>query len=358
MNSAMAQKLNMLLELASGGGHLASIRQYVGNLGMEERADLVALSREQHVLIRALGRLRDDAAEHGNAEMEQWAGEAVRAEAAAVSEVLPVISEMRSALAAVGITLVVMKSLDHWPDFGNDIDLYADGDPQRALQVLGERFHPQIDSRSYGDVLASKWRLLIPGVKKEIELHTERLGQMGEHRQIGERMVRRRRPKCVQGLVLDVPAAEEQVLAVTIERMYRHFFIRVCDIVNLQGLIEREELDYEELGWIARYEGLWAGTATLLRIVAEMATRASGRQVEIPVAVRQDALFGSEEVFLKGRYFRVPIFPGGARLLCREMGGKLRRWDVAAAARLSLFPPLASAAKLHYKLTGCTRGIW
>ena len=76
-------------------------------------------------------------------------------------------------------------------------------------------------------------------------------------------------PKTVEGLTFLVPAPEERVIVATLQRMYRHFYLRVCDIVNTAALLESGQLDFAELKKAADLGGIWPGVATYLKIVCD-----------------------------------------------------------------------------------------
>ena len=55
--------------------------------------------------------------------------------------------------------------------------------------------------------------------------------------------------------------------------MYRHFYLRLCDVIDNAGLISRGELDYEYLRSRASSAGLWDGVATYLGVIRDEADR-------------------------------------------------------------------------------------
>jgi len=189
-------------------------------------------------------------------------------------------------------------------------------------------------------------------------VHCKRLGQTGEHTAMARRFVTRRVPKQLSGYTFMVPAPEERVIVATLQRMYRHFYFRVCDIVDNAALIESGALDYGELRSASVQGGIWPGVATFLCIVADYVQRYSGRALPLPGDVRSAARFGGEQVTPGGRFLRVPIMPHGAKLYTEQVTQTALRGDVPATFRLSLLPPLASAAAVAYKLTGSDKGVW
>jgi hypothetical protein len=170
--------------------------------------------------------------------------------------------------------------------------------------------------------------------------------------------VTRRVPKTVGGKTFWVPASEERIVVATLQRMYRHFYFRICDILNSAAVAESGELDYNELKRIGNFAGIWPGIATYLKIVSDKMERFRGRGIDLPDFVVQAAKFGGDEVKVNASFLRVPIKPYGMMLYAEQITRTAFRGDVAATFRLGLMPPLASAAAISYKLTGSDKGIW
>jgi hypothetical protein len=265
-------------------------------------------------------------------------------------------------LEAAGCPTTVMKSLDHWPDFGNDLDLYTTANASQVCQVMTTRFNARIEPQSWGDRLASKWNFAVAGLPESVEVHAQRLGQTGEHIAVAQRFVTRRVKQSVLGFDFGVPAPEERIIVATLQRMYRHFYFRVCDMANVAALIESGAesgaVDFVELHRAASMGGIWKGVCSLLRIVSDYALQYRGAPVVLPSEVLADALFGGEKLSVRAGFIRVPILPQCARLYATQLTTAALRGDLAGTLRLSLLPYLASAAAISYKLTGSDKGIW
>src|SRR5438045_8851306 len=130
---------------------------------------------------------------------------------------------------AAGCQTCVIKSLDHWPDLGSDLDLYTAGHPDTVRKVMEHKFQAELEDRSWGDRLANKWNFSIPGLPELVEIHVQYLGQTGEHKLMARRVVERSVTRELNGHVFRVPAPEERVVISTLQRMYRHFYFRLCD---------------------------------------------------------------------------------------------------------------------------------
>jgi hypothetical protein len=255
--------------------------------------------------------------------------------------------------------MVVIKSLDHWPpDLGNDLDLYTTANESAVIDVMKRRFGAELEARSWGDRLARKWNFRVPGLRESIEVHVQRLGQTGEHTALAQRFVARRVERQVGGYGFLVPAPEERVIVATLQRMYRHFYFRICDMCNTARLIDDNAIDYAELERAAMQGGIWPGVATYLKIVADYVGRYRGIELPLPANVAKAAMFGAERVNVRAKFLRVPMMPEGAKLYTSEVKTMALNGNVPATLRLSLLPPLASAAAIAYKITGSDKGVW
>lgn len=336
--------------------------RYLGSLTPEERDEFISLADANHVVVRALEPLARAAEQVGNTELVAWANTAIEKERARIANALTWLERICNELEAAGCPTTVMKSLDHWPDLGNDLDLYSTADERRVCHVMQTQFMARIEARSWGDRLANKWNFAVPGLPESIEVHAKRLGQTGEHIALAQRFVSRRVEKSVEidgrTLTFRVPAPEERIIVATLQRMYRHFYFRVCDIVNTMTLVESGTLDFVELKRAADLGGIWKGVCSFLKIASDYVKEYRGTGLTLPVDVVQTAPFGGEKVFIKSRFIRVPIMPEGAELYTEQVTRTALRGDVPATFRLTLLPGLASAAAISYKLTGSDKGIW
>ena len=94
---------------------------------------------------------------------------------------LSALDNVVSALATTGHVPIVIKTLDHWPDLGSDLDLFISASQQETVSILREQLHAEVQPRSWGDRLAHKWNFRIPGLAQLVEIHIGCLGQTGEH---------------------------------------------------------------------------------------------------------------------------------------------------------------------------------
>jgi hypothetical protein len=284
--------------------------------------------------------------------------EAVCADRERILVCLDFLSKICSELEAAGARVVVFKTLDHWPDFGNDLDLFVSGDEELVRSVLRDEFHGAGQLRSWGDHLAHKWSFRIQGCPADVELHINRLGQAGEHSELAARFITRRRYLMVEGHSLPVPAPEERVIAATLQRMYRHLYFRICDIVNLAHLLQNDEIDWEDLALAADMGGIRPGVTGCLELVVDYANHYLPEPLSLPAQWQFTGGWDARKLYAQGQFLHIPFLPNGAGLFCRQFAHTLTRGNFDATVRLSLLPPLASVAALASAVTGSNGRIW
>jgi hypothetical protein len=352
------QNIHALLVLTLNPSRIDDILPHLSSLSASEREDFLNLADSHHVILRALTPLQNATVTNGNSDLSSWAAAAINLEHDRIGNALDYLHRICTELEAAGCPVTVMKSLDHWPDLGNDLDLYTAADEHRLVRVMVNKFDAHIEPRSWGDRLAHKWNFAIPGLRESVEFHVRRLGQTGEHTRLAQRFLARRMPRQLNGYTFLVPAAEERIVVATLQRMYRHFYFRVCDIVNSAALVESGVLNYPELHHASEEAGIWPGVASYLVIVSDYVKQYRGQALQLPKEVTSAAPFGGEKTQVRARFIRVPIMPQGAELYTRQLTHTALKGDVEGTFRLNLLPPLALAAAVAYRLTGSDKGVW
>ncbi len=361
MNSAKnsTECFTLLSQLLLGTGeneNSEEITRTVESFGPQEFGGLWGLAASHHVIMRAFPPLQRVMAAQRN-DKADWVDRAIAKEQARIQLALSFLSPICEALEDLG-DVIVIKSLDHWPDLGSDLDLYTNGESVDVVAIMRERFKARLAERSWGDRLANKWNFIVPGLPELVELHIGRLGQTGEQVAITDSLVTRAGDAQFGSHTFRVPAAEDRLIITTLQRMYRHFYLRLCDIADTARLVDSGAIDHVYLHSLARSAGLWDGLATYLAIVSGYVKSYRGEGLALPSLVTTAARFGNERMFFKREFLRIPIFPQAARLFVSEWERLLLNGELQNALRLSLLPGLAAAAALELKITGSDKGIW
>lgn len=336
--------------------HLSPQLEQVASFGQEQFRELVELADTHHVTVRALRVLEQLAIQRQKPRVQEWCEFAIEAEEARISRAVEWLHAIVQALQSAGCPVSVIKSLDHWPDLGSDLDLYTSGAPDQVVRVMQEKLHANLEPRSWGDRLANKWNFEVPGLKELVEIHVQYLGQTGEQKQLARRVLERCVEKTVNGRTFPVAGPEERILISTLQRMYRHFYFRLCDMADMATLLQSGVVDFSELRRGAELGGVWPGVASFLVIVSRYIKQYGG-QVSLPREVIASAYSPDLSVQFKNKFLRVPMRPAAGLYGSQLLSASLQR-DFRAMSRLPLLPPLAVSALVAYRLTGSDKGVW
>lgn len=319
---------------------------------------IAELAVKNHVIIRAFLRLRELLTMNGSADLANIVSRAIEAENSRICHALGFLDRICAMLEQSGCCATVIKSLDHWPDLGSDLDLYTDAEPAHVVDVMRTKFGAKVDNRSWGDRLANKWNFVVPGLPELVEIHIGRLGQTGEQTAITQSLSGRTRTVPIGHYSFRVLAPEDRIIISTLQRMYRHFYIRLCDVIDNTALLDSECLDFAYLHRLGADAGIWEGIATYIAIISGYVEAFRRRNITLPALVNRSAKFSVDQVRYRRDFLRVPILPHSLNLYAGELKTLLMRGEVRNSLRLSLLPGLATAAALELKMTGSDKGIW
>src|SRR5579871_376669 len=161
-------------------GPSAELKKQVLEIPRPEFDCLVALADTNHVLVRGLEAFRQIAIEAGDGTRASWADVCLSAERARIDVAVAHLSLICDAFTRRQLRIAVIKSLDHLPDLGSDLDLFTNASPSDVIRLMEKEFGAHPASRSWGDRLAGKWNFMVPRLPELVEIHVGRLGQTGE----------------------------------------------------------------------------------------------------------------------------------------------------------------------------------
>jgi hypothetical protein len=214
-----------------------------------------------------------------------------------IGHALAALEKVVLALELTGHSPIVIKTLDHWPDIGSDLDLFTAASEADTVHAMQSELRAETQPQSWGDRLAHKWNFRIPGLPQLVEIHVGCLGQTGEHDTLPLHLEETSVMRDAGPFRFRVPAPEEQVTLATLQRMYRHFYIRFTDLLNLTGLVRAGRLDFVRLRTSAQRWSIWPGVATLLKITSDYNERAGVGPLPLPAFVARSARFGADVTY-------------------------------------------------------------
>lgn len=363
--SALLLSSQQSLEVSNpGAAHPTHVRvsnrihDAVAALTLPEIKQITELASTNHVIVRAFELMQLIFEAEGKSEAAESISAALGNESSRIQVALNFLQEICAALEKAGCPVTVIKSLDHWPDLGSDLDLYTSAKSSDVIQTMTLTFGAKLAERSWGDRLANKWNFIVPGLPESVEIHVGRLGQTGEQTVFSEALLPRTRMITIADQSFRVLAPEDRIVISTLQRMYRHFYIRLCDVVDNARLLDSREVDFDYLHNMGSAAGLWEGIATYMVVISQYVESFRGYGVPLPSLVTKSAKFGANPVRFRKDFLRVPILPHSINLYAGELKTLLFRGQLRNTLRLSLLPGLATAAALEMKITGSDKGIW
>jgi hypothetical protein len=335
---------------------LQSDLKYVAGFNLSQWNDFVELANTNHVVVRALTVLRDAAVALHESKVAEQSELCLARETARIDNAIAKLEAICNALESCGCKVAVIKSLDHWPDLGSDLDLYTSATQPCVERVMQTTFGAHPVDRSWGDRLANKWNYSVPELPELVEVHVQFLGQTGEHAEMARRVIDRRVRQVIGNRSFYVPAPEERIVISTLQRVYRHFYFRLCDMIDMALLLQSESLDFNELHNSAQVAGIWPGVSTFLMLIQSY-VRSYGGNLALPDRVVATARSRDEGVRFGNGFLRVSKLTATG-LYVTQLLQAGRRGDGRALMRLPLLPPLAVSALVAHGLTGNDKGIW
>ncbi len=342
----------------TGAQWFASELGYVEGLSQQQLQEFLKQAEMQRVLRRTLAVLHDNLARVPKGPVSDLLDRNISAERHRVERALTYLRRIIDRFEEHGRAIMVMKTLDHWPDTGSDLDLLAMASDDEVCAIFENDLNATKQPQSWGDRLAHKFNFQIPDLQELVEVHVGCLGQTGEQHALATGAISRRIEQPYGEYRLPVPAPEDRIVIATLQRMYRHYYIRLTDIVNIFGLLADGQVDFDKLKAIADVGSVWPGVATLLTIVCQHGLRYGGPEIELPGIVIQAARFNAQHTYLDRKFVRVPILPEAVDLFLQQMAGIGRKHNFRAMMRLSLLPVLATAAFVSFRVTGDDKGVW
>lgn len=342
----------------SGAQWFASELGYLEGLSQQQLREFLKQAEMQRVLRRTLAVLHNNLSRAPRGPISDLLDHNISAERQRAEKALAYLRRIIDRFEEHGLAIMVMKTLDHWPDTGSDLDLLAMADDDQVCAIFKNDLHAIKQPQSWGDRLAHKFNFRIPDLQELVEVHVGCLGQAGEQHALAAGVLSRRMEQAYGDYRLPVPISEDRIVIATLQRMYRHYYIRLTDIVNIFGLLADGRVDFNKLKAIADVGSVWPGVATLITIVCQHGLRYGGQDIELPEIVTQATRFNSQRTYLDRKFVRVPILPEAADLFLQQIAGISRKHNFRAMIRLSLLPVLATAAFVSFRVTGNDKGVW
>lgn len=251
------------------------------------------------------------------------------------------------------LRLLVIKTLDNYPDLGHDVDMFTDAPIKEIDNIFLSIFKAKLEIPSLPEKIAHKRNYKIDGFAT-FELHCAKLGELGEETFLAKDLISNYETAQVGGITVHIPKAEYRLLITVLQRIYRHFNIRICDIYNTMQLIQNNLIDWQYLKKISRKYGIWEGVSLYLSYINKIAL-----YYGIELSIKQHLGNKNWPVYIKDRnmHFRFSLISTGLNIYFKKVIFDIQNLNFYSLSRLPLFIPLSLMHYFSVKLFGKSK-IW
>jgi len=252
-----------------------------------------------------------------------------------------------------GYHLLVIKTLDNYPDLGHDIDLYTDAPIVDIDEIFINKFKAKLQPPTFADRLSRKRNYKIDSYGT-FEVHCSRLGELGEDNLLAQDLILNGVKIEIGGVAVFVPKPEYRLLLCVLQRIYRHFNVRICDVFNTINQINGGEIDWIYLQNVSKRYGIWRGVLLYLSYIKKIAD-----YYNIKLEINQSLIVRNWPAAVKDRnmHFRFPLFYTGMNVYWSKIVSDIVHLNFHSLFRIPLVVPLSLIHYCSVKLTG-KDGIW
>jgi hypothetical protein len=337
--AGLASSLGRLV--LDGAGWAPSVEQ--------EWAEFLQLAVTNGVVIRALDRLHA----RGTVIPPSLAG-AVEAQRTRARQMFEAMHRVAELCTTHGVDWCYPKAPDRLPDSGRDLDLLVASGSQRLDGLLRRELGAVPLERGFRFELAGSTQYRFPSWPAALDVQRGRLGVAGEHSGFPAELLRRSGPIEVAGCRYIVPRSEDRLVLQGLQMIYGRDAIRLTDVVSTVTLVQRGDLDWDEITGTAARAGIVPGLSCYLTYVDQIHGDLFGTPLACPPQARRlmQGRWG-RVTFARGRY-RFPTIAVNGRLYLRRLSSDFAHGRWGSAARLFLLPGIAVATVVRR----ASRRIW
>ena len=312
--------------------------------GPEEWERVVKLARHNVVTVRLGSKLLEAGAESMGVDLAAPLLEERKRQ----ERMTDLLIRIAQALKAEGLENCLIKTPDHRPDMGHDLDFLVPLGSAGRVGAICRTLGGEPKEQSVCDRLAGK--ISYAFADGTTEWHLGLLGQMGEDRWWPQQILLNSQKWEEVDTSIAIPAPEHRFLLQVQQRLYRHFFLRLGDVINSISLIKSGTLDWEALRQTALLNGIWGGCLTYLGYLKSIHEVALGRPLDVELPSGEAPGDGRDELGYCRSFIRFPRFRVVTRLYREKASALLgyRQWE--NLGRISLLPLLAAGELFSLKV--------
>lgn len=311
----------------------------------------IKLARENRVLIRVFEQLVKLGVQPN--EIYQ---QAVNEEKNRIGRGIELMAEISKVFEAAGIDFVFFKNYQHYPDMGEDIDLFVHGQTNKADSVLISNFKASCCKRTLLHRIAGKTQYSLEGWAIEVEIHHGRMGPMGEHIVFPKSMVENRRVVEIEGVKLWVPSQEDQFIIQVLQRVYGRFYLRISELLYAVKAILMERFDWDYIIETTKSIGIFDGVRFYLNCVGLIYQNVMNKSLPL-IKPELSAPKAPVKMKFSDFHYRLPLQMVARTLYIKKFFLDIRAARGGAVGRTCLLPFFAALSAFKPVATRCRQKL-
>jgi thymidylate kinase len=309
--------------------------------------EILPVIRKNRITVRWLKKMRTAFSKADRSKIDNI----LKEEKERLGKALEIIDRVTNEFKNRNLSIMAIKTLDNYPDLGHDIDLYTDALIEDINNILIGKFHAKLDKPTISERVSQKRNYRMRGYPV-LEIHCSRLGQLGEERALAKDLISNSERIRISGKTAYIPKPEYRILLCVLQRMYRHFNIRICDVYNTIGLIKSNSINWQELKSISIKYGIWEGVSRYLSYVQKI-----GRHYGVELNIEHQLENWPELIKDKNMHFRFPLVSTGLKVYSKKIASEIGGFNLYSLSRISLIIPLSLIHFGSVKLFGKSK-VW
>ena len=301
--------------------------------------ELARISRRNVVLIRVAERLRSA----GERLAESFVA-TVEEERQLNEEKMRLVRHVSRACEEAKVPFILAKAFHHYPDMGDDVDLYVLGRSTDVDALVLKGLSVVAHKRSLTDRLAAARCYSVRGSKVKLDIHHGRMWAYGEHDSFIAVLIKNARRVLIEGNEFNVPSPEDLLVVEATQRVYGRSSIRLAPVVNTIATLRSGALDWDYVLRTAQKFGALPGLGCYLTYVGQIHTEVFGRGLLTEDESKALNTKGWGRVEFAGGVYRFPHLRVARKVYLNMFRSAAVSGNWKSLSRLCVTPLVAAAA--------------
>jgi hypothetical protein len=261
--------------------------------------------------------------------------------------VLGLVAQVSQACERHGVPYVFLKLVQHYPDVGGTLELLVDASAKRTDQAVLDHVPALPKATHLRNRIAGTTTYAVPSYDTSIVVYHGRLGQVGEHPDLAQLVLRSRHRARLGFLTSVAPSTDEQLLLQAVRWAYGQTSLRLADLFWTSATLRAGQLQWAAVVRAAEATGLLAGLSCHLSYVEQIYRDVFGIGL-LPEDLRQRIEGSSwEPLEFRENGYRQPGTRISGPVYAHQLRSRIVSGDWRAAGRLVLVPAITIAKRLR-----------